>query len=364
MDPQDIALLDLIEHPIFALEADEEGTPRYVAFNACALSILGRPLDAIIGKSARDVYPGHLGETAMRHHKKMLLTGTAKSYEILLPFGSEQRLVRTSLRPVLDKHGRAIRLIGTSTDVTSEVVTKTVQDSVANIQQEMEEFVSLAAHDLRTPMRHINVIADMLRDGFQDLGDGKLELIDMLESVGTKSMSLIGDILRHADATTAKEQKAEFSLTEVIKDIMGLLDPIGKCVVHMPDCKIRADRQAVQIILRNLVDNAVKHGASDDHSWIDSVPLTLRFSVASPHRGTLEFSLEDNGKGFEDPDVMFRDSRALKSEGGFGLLGIRRLLHARNGTLTAENLPDGTGAKIGFSLPGTILSLKDLVAAE
>jgi len=53
----------------------------------------------------------------------------------------------------------------------------------------------MAAHDLRTPMNNVKTMADMLRHDFQDMGDGKLELINMLERVAVKSTNLINDVL-------------------------------------------------------------------------------------------------------------------------------------------------------------------------
>ena len=68
-----------------------------------------------------------------------------------------------------------------------------------------------------------------------------------------------------------------------------------------------------------------------------------------------EISVEDNGEGFADPDQVFSETRRNLSQGGFGMLGIRRLIQARGGTLTASNKTHETGARISFALPGQVL---------
>lgn len=362
MTRQDIALLDLIDHPVFMLEPDAIGQPRYVAFNAHALSLLRRPLEDVLGRTAAEVYPGHLGDTAFRHHKKALLTGQAKSYEIMLPIGSGQKLVRTSLRPVLDDSGRTIRVIGTSSDVTRESVAQDVKNSVEALQRDMEEVINQAAQDLHSPMQNIGIIADMLRDGFQDLGDGKLELIDLMEDVGKKAVSLINDVLRNTDVAESVEQKSDFSLSELIGDIMVLVDPLQTRAVESTPCRIRADQQAVSSVLQSVLATIVARPSWQERGGKQALNILL--TVASPRRGTLDFVLQAPEPAFSEGAVGVETSQAHVTDGGFGLIGTRRVLRASGGSIVVESLPNRRGSLVRFSLPGVIVSMESPVAAE
>ncbi|WP_299965541.1 HAMP domain-containing sensor histidine kinase [uncultured Roseobacter sp.] len=354
----EIDLLDLIDHAVFVLEPDDEGMPRYAAFNTFALNVIQRPLDDIIARTAAEVYGGRLGEIALDHHLRVLASGEPAVYEILLPLGGIQRLVRTALRPVTDAEGRVTRIFGSSTDMSGRQVMREVQTEMSALNGEMEDFINLAAHDLRAPMRNVSQIAEMLRDDFEDRGDGKLELIGMLEKTAKKTTALIGDVLSQAQAVTPLHETVQFEFSELVDEVAQVLDPMKHCVFHADTGVIEGDRTVFQIILRNLVDNAIKHGQPPAGSP-ENVPLgwglELRLSLKDGGDGCVEVAISDNGTGFSDPALLFLDNGSLRVDSGFGLFGVRRLIYTRGGTLTATNLPDGQGAVVSFRLPGRIM---------
>ncbi|MEW9921116.1 ATP-binding protein [Marimonas sp. MJW-29] len=348
------ALLDQIDHAIFVIEPDAEGRPVYACINRFACAILGRSEQSVIGLSAKELYPGRLGEIAFHHHAGALASGQPRSYEIHLPIRGSERLVRTTLRPVTDGRGHTLRLIGSSTDITGSHIMRQMQANVETMNIEAEDFVALAAHDLRAPLRHVSAIADMLREGFVDMGDGKLELIDMLEELGTRAMELIADVLSHAEATSLTPESTQscFDFSDLVREVMGLLDPSGHCHCDIGEGRIKGDRIVTQIILRNLADNAIKYASgSDGHAT-----LHLCFLHRDCGDGFVEVVVQDNGKGFADPAILFLQEGKLRTGSGFGLFGIRRLIRARGGTMKAENLRGGQGARVVFRLPGSAVS--------
>lgn len=346
-------LLNLIDHAVFILEPDGDGQPRYSFVNSFARKVIGKAEDQIVGLTAIELYSGRLGRIAFEKHLATLKAATEHSYEILLPLGDMERRVRTVLKPVLDRDGAVLQMIGSSTDISGTQLLNEVRAGVETIHGEMEDFINLAAHDLRAPMRHINMIADMLREDFTDMGDGKLALIDMLEDVGAKAMSLIGDVLAHAQATNATLDVSEFEFAALVDEIMGLLDPMERCEVSISPALIKGDRTATQMILRNLIDNAIKAARAQDFQRDDASDLALIISAADSD-GQFEVSVQDNGIGFDDTSIVFLNGGKLRTDSGFGMLGVRRLIHARGGTLSASNLSDQTGALVSFTLPGSV----------
>ena len=345
----DAAVLDFVEHPVFVLQPGDDGLPRYIAFNTFARAILNKPLDAIMGRTAQELYPGRLGRIAFEHHCDALKSGESRVYEIQLPVAVGQKLVRTTLRPELDNDGNVTRIFGSSLDISGQQIFREMQTEVDTMSSEMENFINLAAHDLRAPMRNVKLVAEMLREDFQDMGDGKLELIDLLEDMGEKAMRLIGDVLAHAEAASAIQQTTEFEFGALVQEIMALLDPMGQAAIQFDDAMIAGDRTATQIILRNLIDNAIKN-ASDNGAF--KLRLTIRVETAGAK--FVKISVQDNGSGFSNPALAFLDNGKARTDSGFGLLGVRRLIHARGGTILVTNRSSTTGAKIQFSLPGTI----------
>ena len=346
---------DLVEHAIFVLQPDRSGVPRYAGMNRFALGLVGKTLCDVVGKTAIEVYPGRLGKIAYEQHEAALSATTPRSYEILLPFGDGQRRVRTVLTPDLDDQNKIVRLIGSSTDISGNQLLSEMQAGASTLNSEMEDFINLAAHDLRAPMQNVSTIADMLREDFQDMGDGKLELIDMLEDIGTKAMELIGDVLAHAQASSSVMGVTQFDLADLLREIMGLLDPMEQCKISINAGVIEGDRTATQIILRNLVDNAIKYAlrCADevDNSEVTRLHLTISLRDLD---GLFEVSVKDNGLGFSDSSILFLSGGQLFADSGFGMLGVRRLIHARGGTLAAANAPDRDGAIVTFALPGRV----------
>ena len=198
-------------------------------------------------------------------------------------------------------------------------------------------------------MRNVTQIARMLREGFVDHGDGKLEMIDMLEDIGAKASRLISDVLAYTRATTIDERSSKFHTGALCADIFAVLDPDGRHALSCDDALVEADEVALQIVIRNLVDNAIKHGKRE--------PLSLFVGLEAEHDGLLEFSVRDNGQGLKNPRQVFLRGGKFTQGSGFGLLGIWRLLAARGGRIEAEDPSHGVGTLIRFSLPGRVITL-------
>lgn len=348
MDEEEVRLLDHVRTPIFVIEIDGKGVPVYAAFNRSACETAGLRAEDVVGKTAKDIYPGRMGAIAYDRHVEAARRGTPYSYELWLPLVGKRRRVRTTLDPVKDAEGRVVRLIGTSADISAEQTVRETEANNRTLQTEIEEFVNLAAHDLRSPMRNVQYLADMIRNGFQDLGDGKLQLLEMLESVSKNAVKLITDILNHAHATNATTNVTEFDFAALCADTLVMLDPMGKHTATIEGGWIAGDQTAVQIVVRNLVDNAFKHCERD------SVALDIALTEAG--EGMLEVTVRDDGAGFADPAILLLDGGKLEPGSGFGLFGIRRLIRARGGDIFAETPEDGVGAAIRFTLPGRLVA--------
>lgn len=351
MDTRHTVLLDFVDHPVFVLEPDAAGIPRYVHFNAKACQGAGKVVGDVVGRTAIQVYAGRLGKVAYDHHVEVVKSGLPTAYEIQLPLADRERLVRTALRPELDDAGNTVRIYGSSNIVTDGHMFHKVTQELESISGEMEDFINLAAHDLRTPMRNVSLITEMLRDDFQDLGDGKLELIDVLETVADKALHLITDVLSYAQLTSVGEAQLQFDMQRLVADLMAVLDPMQGCVVRCAPDWVEADSTVMTLILRNLIDNSMKHAQAADGAG----PLDLSISVRDMLDGFVAIDVRDNGSGISDPALLFLAGGAFRVDSGFGLLGVRRIIHARGGTLKVNNRSQNTGAVVTFTLPGRVL---------
>ena len=340
-------LLDCIETPIFVLERTADGTVRYVGFNSTACRILGVTSDQIIGKTAKEVYGGRLGELLYERHCQVAASGKAWTYEYDIRIGEGFRRIRTTLRPWHAPGGR-FRLVGTSEDITVEHGVRQVQAASGAISEDIERFISLAAHDLRAPMRKVQSLVSMLREDIEDPSDDIIETMDMLDSVADGARILIGDLVSYAQATGITEKTGEFDLAPLCREILAMLDPMKRHTAQITDASLYGDRIATQIVIRNLMDNAFKN--NEDKS------VTLAISAQSGPEGSYEISVTDDGTGFDDPGLLFLDGGTLRVDSGYGLFGVRRLISTRGGSISAGTAASGQGACIRFTLPGRLIN--------
>lgn len=352
----DYTNLDYISAPVFVLEVNDSGCPVYAAFNQHARQLSGRPLEEYLGRTAEEVYPGAYGRIGYARHCEVMASGVSTTYQIDLPINGTPRTVRTTLRPQTDPQGDVIRLYGTSKDMTLEKQALEAKVEFDTLSSEMEQFVALAAHDLRAPMRQVAAISELLREDLEDLqpNSNSIELLDMIENVALKSNDLIADVLAHAEIGRSGPMETVFSLPSLCHDVCEVIDPQGVHEVTTSSATLETDRTALQIALRNVMENAIKHGAR--------AKLCMNISVQEGMPGMLDITLTDNGHGFSEAAVKMMNGDSFKVDSGYGLFGVKRLISARGGVLNARNLPGKAGAVVRFSLPGTCLGMPQLGA--
>lgn len=349
LDVEALELLNCVRTPVFVIEPDQAGNLVYVAFNKSALDVTGFLYADYVGRTAVQLYAGEYGEYAYKQHLQAYTTGQTQVYELQLPIDGKIRHISTHLKPRLDSTGQVVQLIGTSTEISAERELEDIRRQSRDVTKELEEFIYLAAHDLRSPMRRVRAFADILREDFVDLGDGKLKALDMLEAVSIQAMALLESVLTHAETTGAEISVETFSLGDLCGDILKSLDPAGTTPYAIDGCALYGDRVATQMILQNLIDNAFKHNAN--------VPVSLTVSAKSASTEFFSITVTDNGRGMINPATLFEAQGTDRSRSGFGLLAVRQLIGRRGGRIRAETPLAGTGLSITFDLPGYVVDV-------
>lgn len=337
------ALVDHVPTPIFILDVREGGVPVYAHYNTSALSKVGRELSEFVGKTVIEAFGEQYGTAAYNEQRKTIMGRKTRKYEFQMPVGNEIRVIRTTLCPQLDSSGKVIRLIGSASDVSLEWIAQSTASTLENIGSEVEQFVAMAAHDLRTPMRNVSVLAEMLLEDFEDHGDGKIDLIKMLRDTSEKSMKLISDILSYASSFGRSVEPALYRLDLLAADIMQSLDSRGQHHLKTTGITLSGEKNITQIVLRNLIDNALKHGKRDH--------MRLSCDARMINAGTVEITLSDDGAGFSNPGTVFLDTGDFRVDSGYGLLAIRKMIKARGGDISAGNDPKTGGSRVSFTLP-------------
>lgn len=343
----DFSIYDDVAQPVFVLVQNAEGQVVYAFLNRSGCETLGLTLGDVVGKTASLLFDGRAGQSMLDRQTQAWEHGTQTTYDIALPIGARMYRARTALEPVRDHQGALAYMVGVSQDISQEYALEQMQAMTSAVASEMEDFVSLAAHDLRSPIANVKSLVDMVCEDFVDMGDGKLEMIGMIEQISTRALVLVSDVMAHAAATKVGSDMRTFDLKALCDDILVTLDPANTHVVTVSKARITTDYVVLQIVLRNLIDNAIKHSSSDRTRLDVSTDLVAV--------GRLAITVCDDGAGFADPALAFLDGGALNTDSGFGLLGVRRLLRARGGDISAKPPTSGRGAEVRFEMPGEIL---------
>lgn len=216
-----------------------------------------------------------------------------------------------------------------------------------------DEFLSVAAHELKTPITSAKVAAQLLRRSFRGttLGPMQERSVDTIERQIDKLSRLVlqlldtmriqsgGLVLEVEDTDLAK------LLRDVADDVRTISDRHTIVVTTPEELRVRVDALRLEQVVRNLLDNAVKFmpegGQIDVH--LARMPSTALITVRDRGVGVAE---EHQPRLFE----RFYQAHANRSGMGLGLYISRQIVERHGGTIYAETPPDG-GTRFVISLP-------------
>lgn len=342
------AFADTLAVPIFILDVDDDGTIRFRKNNLEHERRTGLDSNSVVGKTPHDFLPPRTADTILKNYQTCVDRREEYRYEEHLILASEEQWWETTLSPVFD-NDRVIGIVGVAHNLTSWKENE--REFVGALRElnrthtDLEVLTSTTAHDLRGPLRQARLIYDMVLDGFEDLGDNKLELLRSGGQIIDKALVQIDDVLSQSrKGTTASGRFRPVDFGHVCIDLAAVLDPLKKLGFEHDSGMVRCEKFILDIALRNLVDNAIKHARS-------KVGVTVRAEA-----DTLVISVSDDGPGFDPERIAVGEQMSAehKMEGitGFGLAGAIQLLDVRGGKMWLDSPAFGTGATVSFRING------------
>ncbi|MFB6950037.1 ATP-binding protein [Streptomyces niveus] len=278
-----------------------------------------------------------------------------------------QAAATTVLKPV-QRLGHAARQLGegkldtrlrvSGTDELADL-SRTFNNAAASLQKKIDDmsareessrrFVADMSHELRTPLTALTAVTEVLEDEADTLDPMIAPAVTLVVSETRRLNDLVENLMEvtRFDAGTAR----------LVLDDVDVADQVTACIdarawldaVELDAARgmmARLDPRRLDVILANLIGNALKHGGSP-----------VRVSVRSVG-GELVIEVRDNGPGIPEavlPHVFDRFYKASasrpRSEGsGLGLSIAMENAHIHGGDITAANLPEG-GAVFVLRLP-------------
>jgi signal transduction histidine kinase len=258
--------------------------------------------------------------------------------------------------------------------LTSEL--KKLNEQLKYKDQLKNQYINIAAHELRTPIQPILGLTEIIRSRSTASSQSK-EDAEFLEIIIRNAKRLQGlsqkilDISKIENRTLRLDrEKFNFNknLRDIISDIKSKKNEV-EIVFAEPNVDpiiVNADKIRIDEVISNLLTNAVestKNGVKDgsitheqDRNTI-FVFTTIRSSVRNNNKDNMEevlIRIRDRGIGI-DPEIQDKlfTIFVTKSEtgSGLGLFISKGIIEAHGGKIWAENNTDGKGATFSFSLP-------------
>lgn len=226
------------------------------------------------------------------------------------------------------------------------------------IQKLKDQFVFIAAHELRTPVTAISWgLENAIESGKETLDKTTLETLQNVQKSNSRLIDLIDDLLNVAriDAGTIKIEKKEIDIESIIEETIKEMNSLfkSKNVKVSFDKKgidkINTDPNRLKQVLINLLTNATKYNKENG-----SIDITI-----SKEDDYYQISVKDTGIGIkeEDMDKLFKkfsriqDKKTQDVEGtGLGLFVTKEIVSKLGGKIDAESKYN-EGSTFRFTLP-------------
>lgn len=259
-----------------------------------------------------------------------------------------------------DNNGKTMLWVGTNTDIHEQkLFAEELKKQVAariKLERQKNEFISMASHELKTPVTSIKGYTQVLQYKFKAEGNTEAEafLLQMDKQIN-KLTSLINDLL---DATKVSAGRLKFNedlfdFNELVKEITDEMQQTTHTHTINMDLgtpeMIFADRNRIGQVMTNMLSNAVKYSPR-----ADTVHVTT-----SLENDMIKFSVQDFGIGIPEEnqpsvfDQFFRVTGEVQDTFaglGLGLFIASEIIKRSNGTMSVESM-EGKGSTFCFTLP-------------
>ena len=259
--------------------------------------------------------------------------------------------------------------------------------------QQKDEFINIAAHELRTPIQPIVGLSEVIRSRRSGSGNSNMdregggeEFIDIIIRNAKRLQSLSENILdiTKFETGTLKLNKEKFNINQKIRNIINDIKLKENAIqISFDNPKdpilVEADSMRIYQVMSNLLTNALNSTkkrsicGSDSNSSIQGDCNTITVSTTTIKKSTDDYernndnnsikgnhddeviiSIRDRGTGIDSDiqDKLFSKFVTKSDEGsGLGLYISKSIIEAHRGRIYAENNSDGNGATFTFSLP-------------
>lgn len=317
-----------------------------IAANSAVLNLLGRPLGEIVGREIGDL---------MNDEKAADLLGGQVPGSVRFQWGD--RVLMATAAPVRAESGEQIGSVVVFHDFTRE----------AEMDRMRSTLISIASHDLRSPLSAIVGYIEMLEEeAYGPLSSAQREVMRRIRSNARYMLSMADNLLGRAqvEAGMLSFLAVPLSPAALVQEVVEALEALAQAkglelkgeVEESAPPKVLGDPHWLSHILINLVGNAIKF----------TLVGRVRVRCYAPDEAHWALAVEDTGPGIpaEECSVIFEPfkqaSSGKKAHGGMGLglAIVRQLVDRMGGEITVESQVGG-GSTFTVTLPRVLESVGD-----
>jgi signal transduction histidine kinase len=226
------------------------------------------------------------------------------------------------------------------------------------IDRAKSEFISIASHQLRTPVSALNWLLESVRFSLQKLTPQQQQNFDDMESAVRRLVKLVEDLLSvsRIEAGAAGSQVEQLALEKAVQDVIDDFMPYTRQHEHTLRYNIPnesflvvADRFAIRHILQNLLTNAVDYSPRGSTVTVSVMRKEHEARVGVMNEGPA-ISPEDQ-KGLFEKFYRGTTGRTSHPEGsGLGLYIVKSLVERMHGTFNFSSA-EGSPTEFWFTIP-------------
>jgi PAS domain S-box-containing protein len=331
--------------PVLIAYIDDQQCYRYN--NRTYESWYGKSRSSLQGKPIRELV-GEQNYQQMLPYIETALAGKAVTFESqpVAENGSYYWMNATYI-PDLNSHGEVKGFFSLIEDITERKA----------IEQMKSEFISIASHEMRTPLTAIHGVLGLLAAGrLGKLSESGAKMAEMALRNGDRLVRLVNDILDLERIESGRDEinRQPCDSAELIQLAIDTTAPMAAeqqiiLKTKSQPIELLADRDRIVQTLSNLISNAIKFSPANSTILISSqlVQQNVLFAVQDRGRGIPKDKLESIFERFQQVDAS--DSRQ-KGGTGLGLAICRHIVEQHQGQIWVDSIY-GEGSTFFFTLP-------------
>jgi signal transduction histidine kinase len=239
-----------------------------------------------------------------------------------------------------------------------ERILEKANEELKSLDRLKDEFINIAAHELRTPIQPILTLTQIIRSKIEDTK--QRELLDSVIRNAKRLHRLADDLLdiSRIESQSLKLNKEQFNLNDlisnVVQDYRNQIEKDDNNITLLYESKkdinffVEADRYRITQVISNLLNNAIKFTKEGG-----TVSVTLEKKGENNQQEVL-VSVKDSGTGIHSnilPRLFSKFATKAEKGIGLGLFISRSIVESHGGKIWGENNINGKGAKFIFTLP-------------